>query len=197
MEPTTNTGKHAKAEMEALAKLEPDHVLKGMEEEIVALADAFGRSGQSGGSAPYVAEVLARIVRDACMQEPVIPLTGEDDEWEEVAKEDGTKIFQNKRCGTLFKHGDQVKFIEAITFITNEGAFGGTVEGISSIQLVKSFPFKPRTFHVPVITEEVKIILADDKNFYERKDGTRYRHKIKDWDDLIPVFEYYDQLEVK
>lgn len=197
MEPTTNTGKHAKAEMEALAKHTPDHVLKGMEEEIVALADAFGRSGQSGGSYGYVAEALSIIVKTTCMQEPVTPLTGEDDEWGDISEMAGEPMLQNKRCTSLFKKGDIVTCVEAVVFVADNHAFSGNVEGISSVQAVKSFPFVPKTFHIPVITEEVKIILADDKNFYERKDGTRYRHKIKDWDDLVPVFQYYDQLEVK
>lgn len=200
MEPTTNTGKHAKAEMEALAKHTPDHVLKGMEEEIVALADAFGRSGQSDAmsSANYVSEVISRMIRALCMHEPVSPLSGDDSEWEKVAEDDEGPILQNKRCGTLFKKSGIATYIDAITFVDQNGAgSGGTVEGVSSIQKVKSFPFKPKTFLINVILEPVLIEVPGDKNYFKGQDGKKYRHKIKDWDDLIPVFEYYDQLEVK
>lgn len=197
MEPTTNTGRHAELEIKALMKGNPENPIKGMEKEIVALADAFGRSGQSGGSGPYTASLLSQLVRELCMQQPVSPLTGEDDEWEEIT-ESKEKIFQNKRCGSIFKHeGDKCKYIEAIIFEDEEGhSFAGEVEGIFSAQGIKSFPFIPKTFYIDVVKEEAKIILPNDKNFYERKDGSRYKYKIKDWDQLIPVFEYYEQFKL-
>lgn len=198
MEPTTNTGKHAKVEIEALAKNTPDHVLKGMEEEIVALADAFGRSGQSGGLAPYVSEVISRIVRALCMQEPVSALTGEDDEWEEIAKDEAEPLYQNKRCSALFKIGPRIRYINAVTFVDENGnGFGGVIEGISSVQLVKSFPFKPKTFLINVITEPVLIEVPGDTDYFRANNGEKFRHKIKDWDELVPVFEYYEKFEVK
>ena len=49
--------------------------------EILDLCKKFGESGQSGGSAPYVASAIADCVKKLFMQQPICPVTGVDDEW--------------------------------------------------------------------------------------------------------------------
>lgn len=67
-----------------------DHVLK--------LLDVFADEGHSGTTAPYTVNLFKQLA----MFEPIVPLTGEDWEWTEVA--DG--MFQNKRCGHVFKESN-------------------------------------------------------------------------------------------
>jgi len=55
------------------------------------LAEFFDRC-DSGGA---VSDVLARLIKG----QPLRPLTGEGGEWMEV----GPSVFQNVRCGTVFK----------------------------------------------------------------------------------------------
>ncbi len=80
-------GKYSDEMQEAICK----HVLK--------LLDVFADEGHSGSSAPYAVNVFKKLA----MFEPLVPLTGEDWEWTEVS--DG--VFQNKRCGRVFKQADR------------------------------------------------------------------------------------------
>jgi hypothetical protein len=68
-----------------------NHVLK--------LLEVFADEGHSGSSAPYAVNVFKTLA----MFEPLVPLTGEDWEWNEV--HDG--VFQNKRCSHVFKQADR------------------------------------------------------------------------------------------
>ena len=62
---------------------------------ILDLIELFESQNHSGFSAPYVASMFHRLA----MFKPASPLTGEDDEWNEV----GIGIFQNKRYSSVFK----------------------------------------------------------------------------------------------
>lgn len=62
---------------------------------ILKLLEAFSEEGHSGSSAAYAIGMFQRLANF----DPIVPLTGEDWEWTEVA--DG--VFQNKRCGRVFK----------------------------------------------------------------------------------------------
>jgi hypothetical protein len=69
------------------------------------ICEAFGKSGQSGGSTGYVAVGIGNIISTLCIQKPISPITGEDWEWEEVSIEDtGYTLFQNKRDGRIIKN---------------------------------------------------------------------------------------------
>ena len=65
---------------------------------ILDLIELFSSQDHTGFTAPYVAGMFHRLA----MFKPVSPLTGEDDEWNEV----GTGVFQNKRCFSVFKDKD-------------------------------------------------------------------------------------------
>ena len=80
---------------------------------ILDLIELFASQGHSGFSAPYVANMFHRLA----MFKPASPLTGEDDEWNEV----GDGVFQNKRCFSVFKNKDGTAYnIEGKVF-TNDG----------------------------------------------------------------------------
>jgi len=62
---------------------------------MIEILEKFFGQWDSGGAVHAVAPVLMRCIAG----KPLAPLTGADDEWVKVA--DG--VFQNKRCGTVFK----------------------------------------------------------------------------------------------
>lgn len=181
----TNTRTHAKRELELLEKNVPDALAIPFKKEILALCEKFGKSGQSGGSAPYVVTAISQAIEKLLMHETLVPLTGKPSEWIDVTEmNDGVPWYQNKRDSRVFKdEKGRCFFIDAIVFDHNDGRFTGNgitstkYGNISSSQYVKSFPFIPKTFYVDVIKDE---------------DGEKTL--IKDDEQLREVFEYYDKM---
>ena len=192
----TNTQSFAAAELEILAKTVPDAIVTPFTDEILALCEKFGRSGQSGGSAPYTATAISKAVKKLLLQEPICPITGVDEEWvnvREVSEED-EMMYQNKRCYALFKgKSGKCWYLDAVVKKTKSGACwsgsfwlskedylsGDKSKKIGSAHYVKSFPFEPKTFYIDVIEEEVA---KDDWEMY-----------AKDAKQLEKVWEYYDK----
>jgi hypothetical protein len=196
----TNTQSHAKRELEILAKTTPDAIVTPFTNEILALCEAFGKSGQSGGSAPYTASAISQAVKKLMMFETLAPITGEDDEWTDVSTSNNDEpMFQNNRDSRVFKDGKEGEayFIEAIVF---DGDIGGRFTGngsvvlngvnIGSTQYIKEFPFTPKTFYVDVIDHRWK----DKEETTLDVNGDWWTHSIKDEKQLTEVFEYYNQL---
>lgn len=189
---------HAKRELELLEKTTPDAIIIPFKNEILALCEAFGKSGQSGGSAPFTATAISQAVKKLMMFETLAPLTGEDSEWEDISEySNGESIFQNNRDSRVFKNGKdgQAYFIEAIVFDGDIGGrFTGSVthngENISSSQYIKEFPFIPKTFYVDVIDHR----WVDKEGKTPDENGDWWTHSIKDENQLNKVFEYYDKL---
>jgi len=190
----TNTQSFARQELDILAATVPDSIVTPFANEIIALCETFYNSGQSGGSAPYTATAISKVVKKLLFQEPICPITGADDEWIDVAKTDeGKKLYQNKRCSGLFKEENgRCWYIDAIVMKTQNGTIlngsfwlskrdylaGDKSKLIGSAQYVKSFPFEPKTFYIDVIEEEVA---KDDWQMY-----------LKDAKQLEKVWQYYD-----
>jgi hypothetical protein len=109
----------------------------GCDIEIKELIHVFASQGHSGASAAITADVLGKLLR----YEPVGPLTGEPSEWAEVA--DG--IFQNKRCGRVFKQADrfngQAYDLDGVVW---EDPDGGRFTNRDSMVPI-TFPYTPRT----------------------------------------------------
>ena len=196
----TNTQSHAQRELEILVKTTPDAIIAPFTKELLALCEAFGKSGQSGGSAPYTARALSRAVEHLCLQQTICPITGIDEEWNDVTDtNNGEPMFQNNRDARVFKNGKDGKayFIDAIVF---DGDIGGTFTSnygithngkkIDSKQYIKAFPFTPKTFYVDVIDYRWK----DKEEKQPDVNGDWWTHSIKDETQLKEVFEYYEQL---
>lgn len=201
----TNTQKFAKQELDILAATVPDAIITPFAKEILALCETFGKSGQSGGSAPYTATAISKAIKKLLLQEPICDITGHENEWVDVCKISGSSImYQNNRCSALFKDGIENKayYLDAIVWKGEEDndTFTGKVyiddkdfELIGSSQFVK-FPFKPKTFYidvirVPITKEEAKI----RKYYIEDRFNECYYNILKDPKQLIKVFKYYDK----
>ncbi len=177
--------RHAKRELELagydLNQKEEDPN-KWIVENILELISVFSKQGHSGMSAPYCISMF----KDLASYKLLTPLTGKDDEWNEVSEYFDKVTYQNNRCGSVFKEGkDGVPYyLDAIVWKTQEDiTFGGCVEGISSSQNIKGFPFTPKTFYVDVTSTKV--------------DEDDYEDVITNPSDLEEVFKYYDMKEVK
>ena len=62
---------------------------------ILDLIELFASQGHTGFTASYTVNVFKRLA----MYKPLAPLTGDDDEWNEI----GDGLFQNKRYSAVFK----------------------------------------------------------------------------------------------
>jgi hypothetical protein len=197
----------AKQELDILAATTPDAIIIPFAKEILELCESFGKSGQSGASAPYVAYAISETVRKLMLFEPISDITGDENEWHGISETDnGSIIFQNIRCGALFKDGVDSKpyYLHAIVWkgVEDEDTFTGSVyyddinfELISSKQLVK-FPFKPKTFYIDVVRVPITKEEAEIRNLYytESISGECYYTILKDPKQLDEVFKYYEKI---
>ena len=196
----TNTQEHAKRELDILSSTIKEPILKPFTKEILALCEAVGKSGQSGGSMPYTAGSIGEALKKLLMFETLAPLTGEDSEWNEVdggGGGGGEMTHQNSRDSRVFKGEDnKAYFIDAIIF---DGDLGGRFSGgdielsngdtVGSVQYIKEFPFTPKTFYIDVIDRRWKT--KEEKE--ESPDGDWWTHTITDEKQLDEVFEYYNK----
>lgn len=200
----TNTQSFAKQELDILAATVPDAVVTPFSKEILALCEAFGRSGQSGGSAPFVATAISQAVKHLLLQQPICDVTGHESEWFEVTDtNNGERMWQNARCSALFKYADdKCSYLDAIVWKGEEDydTFTGRVyiddkdfELIGSRQYVR-FPFKPKTFYIDVVRVPISKEEAERKNMYfiEDRFNECYYTVLKDPKQLEEVWKYYD-----
>lgn len=209
----SNTRTKAEREFEILEQISTEddlHLILEFKEEILALVDKFGNSGQSGGSAPYTAQAVSSAIKKLCLQEPIAPITGEDSEWffhDEVTP----NCYQNTRLSSIFKDTKDSKpyYIDAIIFQGEDAynSFSGCVEGVSSRQYIKSFPFTPKKFFINVYREPLPEDWTEEpfyeNTYYDTKEfeetgvknwkKEKYRYHIKNKKQVLDeVFEYYD-----
>lgn len=196
MKPKTNMGFYAQQELNILAKTVPDAIVTPFSKEIIALAEKFGSSGQSGGSAPYTASAICSAIKSLLSFNPICDITGIYDEWNDVSDISNEPMFQNKRCSAVFKHGkdSQAYYIDAIVKKTQNGiCYSGhfylnredAINENKSKRItcrggIKKFPFKPKTFYIDVLEEE---IAKDDWVMW-----------VKNPKQLDRVWKYYDKV---
>ncbi len=206
----TNTQKFAQQELDILAATVPNSIVTPFAKEILALCEAFGNSGQSGGSAPYTASAISKVVKKLLLQEPICPITGHENEWVDVSEiGDGSIMYQNSRCSALFKDGIESKayYLDAIVWkgVEDYDKFIGRVyiddkdfELIGSSQFVK-FPFKPKTFYIDVVRVPISKEEAEQRNlhYFERPKTNGFNECyytiLKNPKQLGKVFKYYDK----
>lgn len=141
---------HAEREFRAAGWLNEDGTFKDEMQKMICdhvmdLLDVFAGEGHSGSSAPYAINLFKQLASF----DPLVPLTGEDWEWQEC----GPGVFQNIRCGHVFKDASrfngQPYDIDAIVFydwFTDEDgerfkAFYTCKESVMPIV----FPYTPKT----------------------------------------------------
>lgn len=188
----TNTKKFAVVELDILSKscTDPENrpLIEPFRKEIFALCEKFGKSGQSGGSAPYTATCLSQAIKHLLLQEPICPIMNYEQEWEQVAREEITElpIYQNKRCSALFKVSKigMPYYLDAIVWkdVINDNTFTGKVNNINSAQFVKEFPFTPKTFYI-------------DVNQIPLREKDEYDYEIQNLEQLKKVWKYYTKSE--
>jgi len=189
----------AEIEFKILKKTNKDALVLEFKDEIIALVDKFGESGQSGGSAPYVSQIISSAVKKLCMQETISPIIGTDDEWSDVSEISDEKIgtiYQNKRNSAIFKDNTGSYYLDAIVFKGKNSSFTGSANllnngdensRISSSQYIKGFPFEPKTFYIDVVETE----WADKEETVKQEGGGWWTYVVKDIDQLYDVFEHY------
>jgi len=182
---------HAKLELQMAGLFDEDSDYNGdIGKAALELIEVFAKQGHSGMSAPYVASIFNKLAKF----EPLIPITGKDEEWAEVSFFEKKEIFQNKRCSALFKEGKDGRpyYIDAIIKRDQRGVTwtgrawlssedwvnSDRTKMISSKCYIKSFPFTPKSFYIDVRDVEV-----------EKDDWESF---VVDTKQLDEVKEYYD-----
>ena len=182
---------HAKMELQIAGAFDKDSVYQGaIGEAVMELIEVFSKQGHSGMSAPYVAGLFHKLAK----YEPLVPITGKDEEWGEVSFFEKKEIFQNKRCSALFKDGKDGRpyYIDAIIKRNQRGVTwtgrawlssedwvnSDRTKMIGSKCYIKSFPFTPKSFYIDVRDVEV-----------EKDDWESF---VVDTKQLDEVKEYYD-----
>ena len=79
-----------------------DEMQQAICEHVLKLLEVFADEGHSGSSAPYAINVFKTLASF----EPLVPLTGEDWEWNDISEYGGGTKYQNKRCSRVFKDID-------------------------------------------------------------------------------------------
>lgn len=81
---------------------------KWLRDGVLKLLEAFCEEGHSGSSAPFAVSLFSRLAS----WKPLAPLTGEDDEWNEV----GNGTWQNRRASNVFKDASGPYWSDGIVF---------------------------------------------------------------------------------
>lgn len=145
---------HAKREL-AGSYATGDQMNIMMANHLIDMVRVFSAEGHSGFSAGYATSALTALLRF----EPLGPLYGVDSEWNEIGEQNGKPLYQNNRCGRIFKEGNHAYDIEGVVF---REPGGGCFTGRHSRVPVK-FPYTPKTVYVDVpehATDEQKSLLA-------------------------------------
>lgn len=148
--------RHAKREMQAVGyKLDDqeDGPNRWIQRNLLELLAVFSMQGHSGSSAPYCIDMFQKLAK----YEPLVPLTGKPEEWNEI----GPGVFQNNRCGHVFKSKErfdgQPYDMDAVIFWDwyeralepDEEGYPGTIREKSHFTCkdsarVISFPYTPK-----------------------------------------------------
>lgn len=112
---------------------------KWIQQNVLELLEVFSRQGHSGSSAPYCVSMFKKLA----MHEPLVPLSGDDAEWNEV----GDGHWQNNRCSHVFKDAD------GRAYDSNGRVFrepNGCCYTNRDSRVYVTFPYTPTTEYVDV-----------------------------------------------
>ena len=128
---------HAEAELDTVGMTaDSTGMNKMMREHILRMVRAFADEGHSGFSSAYAASLLQKLFRF----EPLAPLMGDASEWVEVSD----NLWQNKRCGRVFRDADGAYDIDGRVFRDPDGLC--YTNGASRVAV--TFPYTPTTEYV-------------------------------------------------
>ena len=131
----------AKAELTRVGAFDKDSMYGGMlGEAVMKMVDVFADEGHSGYSASIAISLFERVARF----EPLTPLTGEDDEWNEIGSQEGGPLFQNCRCPHVFKDKNGAYDIEGRIFRDPSGSCFTNRES----RVPVTFPYTPKREYV-------------------------------------------------
>lgn len=144
---------YAKKELERIEKGCEDKESLSMQQtidkNILELIDVFSNQHHSGFTAAYVIDILQRLLH----YKPLTPLTGEDDEWEDVTSYGyDTPTFQNKRCSAVFKDDKGAYWVEGKIFSSD---LGHTWYTNSDSCVPVTFPFN--------VPDKSEVVVIDNK----------------------------------
>ena len=182
---------HAKRELEMSGAFDKDSDYDGaIGKAVLELIEVFSKQEHSGYSAGIVRTIFNKLAN----YEPLMDITGKDEEWVEVTYDENRKLYQNKRCSSLFKDEENGRAynIDAIIKRDQKGITwsgyawlseddyksGDRNKMIGKKGYIKSFPFKPKTFVIDV--KDIEVEKDDWESF------------IIDTSQLDKVKEYYD-----
>lgn len=134
---------HAEHELSLIADGEHSEMQQAMNKHILEMVKLFAEEGHSGFSASYAVAVLEKLLRF----EPLTPLTGADDEWNDVSNYGPEPCWQNRRCSHVFKGADGRAYdIEGRIFRQPDGNCFTSSESHVYIE----FPYTPKREYVAV-----------------------------------------------
>lgn len=144
---------YAKKELERIEKGCKDEeslsMQQAIDKNILELINVFSNQHHSGFTATYVIDILQRLLH----YKPLTPLTGEDDEWEDVTSYGyDTSTFQNKRCSAVFKDDRGAYWVEGKIFSSD---LGHTWYTNSDSCVPVTFPFN--------VPDKSEVVVIDNK----------------------------------
>lgn len=101
---------YAKKELDIIGMTDDseDEMNRMMRKHILHMVNEFAEEGHSGFSAGYALNILKSLLAF----KPLAPLTGADDEWNEV----GDGLWQNRRASDVFKDENGAYWSDGIVF---------------------------------------------------------------------------------
>jgi hypothetical protein len=135
-----NIIEYAKRELDLVGMPEDsqDPLNLAMRNYILKAVEDFSNQNFSGISAANAVTILSRILQ----VQPLVHLTGEDWEWVEVEQ----NLYQNIRCGSVFKNSASAWDINGKIFIDKDG--GAFTSSESRVYI--SFPYMPNKEYVNI-----------------------------------------------
>ncbi len=135
----SNLVDHALVELKIAGLFDKNSDYEGMlGTAVVDLVKLFAKQGHSGFSAGMTVSLFEKVARF----EPLCPLTGEGDEWNEVSS--GT--YQNRRCSHVFKEDNKAYDINGKVFREPDGVTYTSKDS----RVPVTFPYTPKTETVDV-----------------------------------------------
>lgn len=153
----SNLLKHATNELKLIGMSvdSEDEMNAAMTKDILQLIEVFSEQDHSGFSANYCISMFEKLAR----YEVIAPLTGEDDEWNDVSEDSSYILYQNKRASNVFKKVGQdgnavaYQFDRYIFREPNGACFTRGGEGGSRFHITE-WPYTPEHEYIDVPFEE-------------------------------------------